>query len=345
MWHETTPGPDAAIAFVTGRRRRGMVFSVSGLSPSLRFPTRALPFALAIALAACGEVEMANQAGEAESESFRLGRVHVIVEEVQEIGDAEVDEDRSEGALEVSARFALVRGLSESFARARATIPELADQRLALEQCGLDDPQASAQHPSGDSRADELEELVLVNAGDIDLQLADEHIEVPLTLVPDLLPYMSGVEYSYRSSITAPGENALVVVEAEGSAAEQLSPFTVAGELPGVLGLDVGELDLTRLHEQDLELMWQSAGAESVILRLTAHRDGEIQGHSIACVLPDSGATRFGLDELRRFLPERADRLDVSLARISRSAFDAGAFESSELIVERRASVTLGDPM
>ena len=147
-----------------------------------------VPTALVACLAVAGCSDAAGPRTEAElaeSDSFRLGRVHVVLE-------PQADSDNAD-ELQVTARFAFVRGLDEDFVRARLDMGLMPDEILKPTQCTAEDLVADEEDQGGD----EPRELVLVDAGDLSLQLGDARMQVPLSLVPDLLPYMSGVEYVY----------------------------------------------------------------------------------------------------------------------------------------------------
>src|SRR5690606_29275150 len=126
-----------------------------------------------------------------ESDRLRLGRVHVVLEPVEADSESETESwDATEG-LEVTARFAFVRGLDEEFVRARIDMPVLAHHILRPSDCGISDQLAA--HAESDLEPAEARELLLVDAGDLTVRLPDARLDVPLSLVPDLLPYMTGV--------------------------------------------------------------------------------------------------------------------------------------------------------
>lgn len=267
-----------------------------------------------------------------ESDSLRLGRVHVVLEP----GDMEV-EDASQG-LEVTARFAFVQGMDEEFVRARIDMPVLPQDILRPSDCGVTD-QLVAQSNDSEVEYADPRELQLVDAGDLSVHLPGARVDVPLSLVPDLLPYMSGVEYLYYSDAVPalPETAASLTIEAGGSQAGELPPFAVEGSIPGGLDLTVTDEDLAELVDDALVLRWRSSGEDSIVVRLTPLLGGEQVSDELTCVLPDAGASRLDLTKLRTLgLPTAADGLRIEASRFSTSTFDVGEFTATELLVERR---------
>lgn len=280
-----------------------------------------------------------------ESENLRLGRVHVVLE--PDLDETEVDDEEH---LQVSARFAFVRGLTEEFVRARIDMPLLAHEILKPGQCTGDDLWAMSDpgFDRGSDEPSEPRELVLVDAGDLRLHVGNSSIRVPMSLVPDLLPYMSGVEYVYDGEAVPASDTegeAPLVIEGEGSPVDDLPPFTIEGSVPREIALTFHEEDLTELDRDALVLRWHSGGDYGeglVTLRMTPVLDGEPAGDDITCVFEDAGQTRLDLQVLHTLgLPHGADSLRVTAARMVVTGFDAGAFTGSELIVERRSTATV----
>lgn len=292
----------------------------------------------------------------AEPEPLRLGRVHVVLEPEHDPNE-EGEPESSFGdwdAFEVTARFAFVRGLDEDFVRARIDMPVLPSDVMTPGSC-IASEQLYAAEQSESSRG----ELLLVDAGDIRMQIGSEPasaFEVPVSLVPDLLPYMSGVEYLYYaeelpSGVTdeaGGGGGAAVVVESKGSGSPdhgaELPAFRAEGVVPAALGLHVTEEDLYELRRQALVLRWQGA-AESddvVTLRITGLQGGEPAGTELTCVVTDAGQTRLAFDTLRPLgLMLDAEALRVTVSRLQTASFDAGDFVGSELFVERREELVV----
>lgn len=293
-----------------------------------------LPAALVACLAVAGCSDAAEPRADAElaeSDSFRLGRVHVVLEPTAESDSAD--------ELQVTARFAFVRGLEEDFVRARLDMGLMPDEILKPTQCTAEDLHVVAEE---DQSGDVPRELVLVDAGELALHVGDTRVQVPLSLVADLLPYMSGVEYVYYGNGLPEAMDAVLAVEAEGSSTEELPAFTVEGQIPTGLGLTFTEEDLAELADDALVLRWQpgEVGEGLVTVRLTPLMAGEPAGEEITCVLDDAGQARLDLPELRTLgLPNAADAVRVVASRTTTTSFDAGEFQASELIVERRAAI------
>jgi hypothetical protein len=271
-----------------------------------------------------------------EADTLRLGRVHLVLEPIDHDGWETTE------ALEVTARFAFVRGLDEDFVRARIDMPVLAHHILRPSDCGISDQLAASSDSEIDSK--ESRELVLVDAGDLTVRLPDARLDVPLSLVADLLPYMTGVEYVYYGDhIPAPSESdSALLVEASGSQTGEVPAFHVEGEIPEPLELTVTDVDLAELMEDALVLRWRAGVEETVTVRLTPLLGDEPVGDELTCVLPDQGASRLDLGKLRALgLPTFADGLRIEASRLSSQSFAAGTFTNTELVIERRDRIVV----
>lgn len=317
-------------------------------SPGRRLAALAFTVLTANVWGCAGEDLDANPA-EPELDPLRLGRVHVVLEPEHDLDEADGSVEDWD-AFEVTARFAFVRGLEEDFVRARIDMPVLPSDVLTIGSC-MASEQLSAAEQSESSRG----ELLLVDAGDLRMQIGSEaasSFEVPVSLVPDLLPYMSGVEYLYYaeelpsgvSDEAGGGGGAAVVVESKGSPSAELPAFRAEGVVPSALALHVTEDDLYELRRQALVLRWQG-GTESddvVTLRITGLQGGEPTGTEVTCVVADQGQTRLSFDTLRPLgLMLDAEALRVTVSRLQTASFDAGDFVGSELFVERREEVVV----
>jgi hypothetical protein len=298
----------------------------------------ALPLAAFASMASgcTDELEPRGDGELVESDRLRLGRVHVVLEPV------ESDSWEATESLEVTARFAFVRGLDEEFVRARIDMPVLAHHILRPSDCGISDQLAASSDSDLDSA--EARELLLVDAGDLSVRLPDERLEVPLSLMPDLLPYMTGVEYVYYGDhIPTPAhDDAALLVEASGSQNGDLSAFRVEGNIPEPLELSVSDVDLAELADGALVLRWQPGLEDTVTIRLTPLLGDEAVGDELTCVLQDQGASRLDIGKLHALgLPTFADGLRIEASRLSSSTFDAGTFVNAELVVERRDRISV----
>lgn len=295
------------------------------------------------------DIESSPEAG-GEVGQLRLGRVHVVLEPQADAVDA-VDSDDSDfdeaDALEITARFAFVQGFEEDFARARVDIPRLPSEVIMPGQCVVTDQLTAVEAP--DPSSAELQELQLVDAGNLSVRMAGQEVEVPLSLVPDLLPYMHGVEYLYYGDElpTELPDGGRVVVEAQGSQTEELPPFSAEGLVPAALALHVTEVDLAELSRDALVLRWQGHATtddadENITVRLSGLQGGEPVGNELTCVLSDVGQTRLAFDALRPLgLMLDTEALSVTASRLQSASFDAGDFTGSELFVERRETLVL----
>lgn len=265
--------------------------------------------------------------------------------------DSEDSDDADVDGFELTARFAMVRGLDEEFVRARADMPDLLEDLLNPGQCAAESalwPSELATDPVDSSELGR--ELLLVDVGELEVQLGNARLAVPLSLVPDLLPYMSGVEYAYfADSPTLPGmddPNSVTVVAA-GGLTDELPAFTVESAMPGALELTYTDDDLASLRGPDggaLVLRWNANGDDDAALglRLTPLLGDEPLGDDIICLVSDRGQTRLDLTELRTlgFAPD-ADAVRIEASRSQTSLFDVGAWAGTELVVERRDAAEL----
>jgi hypothetical protein len=277
-----------------------------------------------------------------EESALHLGRVHVLLDRT-ELGPLEPD--GFSFFAEASARFAYVRGFDEEFVRARADIPAVASDLLRAGQCAPTD-QLVGDDRLADTDVADGRELVLLDAGQVELTLGDARFEVPVSLVPDLLPYMSGVDYLYLSDatpnpiLTHGGGELEVSVAAEGAMSEELSDFSVAGIAPAPTNLEVRRLR----GGESLELIWDGEDrSRSVVFTVASLLGGEASGVSVTCVFEDAGQARVdaGVLRLHGLDPSAAEELSIQASRLTRTLFDAGEFSGAELLVETRESVVL----
>jgi hypothetical protein len=298
-----------------------------------------LALGIAVGLAACSDAgpgQGTGEGGDDEAEALRLGRVHLVLSTMDD------DPDAADDGFELTARFAMVRGLDEEFVRARADMPELLEDLLSPGQCAVE----GALWPTElDAPAELGHELLLVDAGDLEVQLGDTRLDVPLSLVPDLLPYMSGVEYAYFSE-SAPSLETTdqVTVAAAGGQSDDLPAFTVDSPLPEAIDLNYTAEDLASLDEGALVVRWNADDAreQTIGLRLTPLLGGEPLGDDFVCVVSDVGQTRLGLNYLRTLgFAADADGVRVEASRTRASLFDVGAWAGTELVVERRDVASL----
>ncbi|MCR9164328.1 MAG: hypothetical protein NXI35_26860 [bacterium] len=316
-----------------------------------------LALGFAVGLTACSDAgpgQGTGEGGDDEADALRLGRVHLVLSTPEPEPEPEPEVDGgTDDAFELTARFAMVRGLDEEFVRARADMPELLEDMLSPGQCAVE----SALWPTDldDIPAEPGHELVLVDAGDLEVQLGETRLDVPLSLVPDLLPYMSGVEYAYFSeSSPALDEADQVVVAAAGGQSDDLPPFSVDSPLPDAIDLSYTAEDLASLDDDALVLRWNArladgdrddAEAEAFGMRLTPLSGGvggEPLGDDLLCVVSDLGQTRLELGYLRTLgFAADADAVRIEASRTRASLFDVGAWAGTELVIERRDAISM----
>lgn len=266
----------------------------------------------------------------------RLAQIRVVV-----LPPADFTGD--EPALDISAVFAHYRGFGEATARARLDLRPLPHDRMRRGQCVAAD-QLTAEEP-GPKDSQSPRELTLLDAGNLTVRFGEATIDVPLALLPDLVPTMSGVSYAHVSEFLPAGawptaepppEELVIRVDGEG---EELPGFTLRPRLPEAVALS-GEAEGGALR-----LDWRPDGrGEPVALRLHAMIGGESIGEEVVCLVDDDGSFRGDLDDLRALgLEVDAGRsLRVSATRAARTVFDAGEFTGAEAIVEVRTYLVLG---
>lgn len=322
---------------MTGCHAHGKFCFVHRLRPRLLAP------AVVIGSLACAEpIESAVEESPG-LDTFRLGRVHVLAES-SAADDAPLPNDE----LAVTARFAFVRGLDEEFVRARVDMPVLVSDLLKPTQCSTEDAlaiddDASAPGFPADG-AFPTRELVLVDAGALTVHVGHDDLRVPLSLVPDLLPYMSGVEYVYYGEpVRGIDGEPIVRVDADGSQTEAMPPFSVAGVLPPELGLEFPAEGPRELAEDDaLVLRWQSLGEGPIVFRLTPLVGGATIGDDVLCVFDDRGQARVELSYLYTLgLAYQAETIRVTASRSRVTTFHPGDFTGSELLLERRSHIDI----
>ncbi|MBK8263083.1 MAG: hypothetical protein IPK80_17305 [Nannocystis sp.] len=276
---------------------------------------------------------------EVDGEVGRLARIHVALQPWPDVvgGDPQLD---------VRARFAAFRGLEVEVVRARLGLGPLPHERVGVGSCVIaDHVDGLAEVEPRPQRAER--ELLLLDGGDLQLRVGGVELAVPLVLVPDLLPYMSGVEYELvvpsLPSVFALDERALIELEL-GGGDEELPPSQIKAALPARIDLRAEAMSGPSL----VDLSWspdpRGAKDAPLLLRLGAYIGGEAIGHEVLCAVVDRGALRLDVEELRRLgLGGAGEGLRIVASRTRTSTFEVGEFSGGELILEMRdgAFVTL----
>lgn len=306
--------------------------------------------AMTAAAAACSGVDELGELGPAPQESAeqpaaaRLAQIRVVVQPPGELaGD--------EPALEIAAVFAQYRGYDEAAARTRLDLQRPLSERLRPGHCAPSEQLAAGDEPvskdtvSKDSNA---RELVLLDAGNLSVALGDAAIDVPLALVPDLVPTISGVNYTYVGDALPAGAwstgeptPAELTIRLDGES-EELPGFTLRPRLPEPAALS-GVVD----HQRgELRVRWRpEGGPEPLTLRFVSLIGGEPIGEELTCLVDDDGSFVADLDELHALGLDagRNTALRVSATRTGRTLFDAGEFVGAEALVEVRTAAILDD--
>ena len=316
-------------------------------SPHVRRPSFGLSLAVAGAvglsmLSACtddpvdpGRPAAAEQIA-GELSSGHIGRVHVVLQ-------PRPDELEPEPQLQIHGRFVEYRGVSETLVRARANLPVPAWDQLVVGQCIASEALLPVEFAGAEHERER--ELSMIDAGDLRVSLGDREFVAPVSLVPDILPWLSGVEYGHVDDrlpelSVEPDGTSPVTVSIDGSPDGELEGFSVSVSVPAQLGLDAAIVS-----EDRLTVDWRPPGdtSEFVLLRLqafTPSEDGvnEPAGEEITCLVADSGRADLALSPLA----SAGLAADTGLLRVSISRFDvthvrAGSFGVVEVLVELRA--------
>jgi hypothetical protein len=323
------------------------------ISDDMPTPRTRLAFALAMCGLAIGCAEDPHDAGRTtpaeaaiadEPTSGQLGRIHVVLQ-------PQPDEIEPEPQLQISGRFIEYRGVTESFVRARANLPVPVWEQLVPGQCVASEQLLPT---TSSPRDDDDRELSMIDAGDLRVVLGNREFVAPLALVPDLLPWLSGVEYTHVDDRipmlgVEPDGTSPVVVSIDGSSDGSLEGFSSSVVVPVPLALEAAKASSNRLT-----IDWQPPGdnGQTIVLRLQAFvaTDGvsEPAGEEVTCLVADTGRADLALAPLARAglgvesgSPERAGLLRVSASRFDVAQVSAGNFGLVDVFVELRAQKTL----
>lgn len=283
-----------------------------------------------------------EQAASHELPSGNLGRIHVVLQ-------PRPDELEPEPQLQIHARFVEYRGVSEATVRARTNLPIPAWEQLVPGQCIASDALLPVEIGASKLEDPRERELSMIDAGDLRVGLGNREFVAPLSLVPDILPWLSGVEYGHVDDrlpelLVDPDGTSPVSVSLDGSPDGTLEGFNVSVVVPARL-----EVEAARVTDDRLTIDWRPPGdtSEFVVLRLQAFRpsdDGgnEPTGDEITCVVADSGRADLALGPLASAgLAAEAELLRVSVSRFDVTEVRAGSFGTVDVVVELRAQKLL----
>jgi hypothetical protein len=267
-----------------------------------------------------------------------LARIHITLQPKE-------DELEPEPGLQVRGRFVEYRGVSEDLARARTNLPEPVWEQLVVGQCIA----SEALLPTPEALGDELDrELSMIDAGDLRIVLGNRELVAPLALVPDILPWLSGVEYGHVDDrlprlAYAPDGTSPVSVSVDGAPDSGLDGFEANVSVPVALELQAANAGAGRLT-----IDWRPPGdpGRPIVLLLQAFSisegSTEPAGEEVTCLVADTGRASLALSPLT----EAGLKTDAPMVRVSASRFDhtvvqAGDFGPVEVQIELRAQKTL----
>lgn len=308
---------------------------------------RILPLVLVLAplgaASGCGDetseaapVEVASEAAAIDMVGH-LGRVHVILRPTPDAIEPEPE-------LQISARFVEYRNVAEDFVRARAKLQVPAWEQLEVGQCVASSSLLPAPPPSPAGEP----ELSLIDAGDLRVAIGTRELVVPLVLVPDILPWFSGVEYLHVDDrmpelALEPDGSFPLALAIDGSPELGLEAFGFSIRVSGTL-----ELQSAGLASGRLIIDWEPPGEPSsaLLLRLQSFTPSEgipePSGEELTCLVADTGRATLDVAPLEQAgLSTGASLLRVSASRYESHTLDTGAFEGVELIVELQDQRTL----
>jgi hypothetical protein len=292
--------------------------------------------------AAAGE-QLAGHAGHA-GHAGQLGRIHVVLQ-------PRPDELEPEPQLQIHARFVEYRGVSEPQVRARVNMPVPAWEQLVMGQCiASEDLMPAAGTLSGDGQE---RELSMIDAGDLRVGLGNREFVAPVSLVPDILPWLSGVEYGHVDDrvpqlAVEPDGTSPLSITVDGAPDGEFEGFSVSAVVPAQLGLDAA-----KVTDDRLTIDWRPPGHPSdfIVMRLQGFTPGEdgvndLAGEEVTCLVADSGRADLSLAPLANAgLAAEADLLRVSVSRFDITQVRAGSFGLVDVWVELRAQRLLHSGM
>ncbi|RMG97094.1 MAG: hypothetical protein D6705_09595 [Deltaproteobacteria bacterium] len=176
-------------------------------------------------------------------------------------------------------------------------------------------------------------EAVFLDAGDLEIQVGDARFEVPVHLVPDLLPFVSGVEYVLGAHAVPVDGGAMRVEVAGGAADEGVEPFRFAVAVEPVR-------DLVVLPGDDgaLWLAWARPTREGGRVFVEIEDASSVEEGRYLCTFADDGDARIDAEVLADL--DREGSWSVSVARLSRSSLD-GPDEHTEFVVVTKTTATV----
>jgi hypothetical protein len=282
----------------------------------------------------------------------QLGRIHVVLQPQPDVLEPEPQ-------LQIHGRFIEYRGVSEALVRARANLPVPVWDQLVLGQCVASQALLPSEgaHSGG---SNQRRELLMIDGGDLRVTLGEREFVAPLALVPDILPWLSGVEYGHvddripRLAVEPDGTSPMTV-SLDGSPDGMLEGFVINVAVPAQLSVERADLS-----SDSLTIDWHPPGTrvgnsvgesvEFVVLRLQAFTPSEgggdePVGEEITCVVADSGRADLAVAPLvSAGLGEAAELLRVSISRFDVTQVRAGSFGVIDVFVELRTQRTLLSP-
>lgn len=296
-----------------------------------------------------------------ESPSHRLARIHLRLQNTIRTGDEGTSTQSSELApIQVRGHFAEYRGLVSNFVRAYIHAPEFAWEWLEPGQCGV--PADLVPLAWSEKQREDDRELTLLDVGDIRWRYGNNDLDISLRLLPDLMPYVSGVEYFAESSWAESfwmnqQEDSLNAAHAtlhiDGNGDSDSQSLVFSAPIPPALNF---EFKLPSAPNQPFQLNWEVQTADQpeswLVLRLQGISQDKRIGEELVCLLservdnlpnyyPNGSGTINPMRLAEHGLDLDGDGLQITASRISESIVQVGAFANTELLIERQTSQTI----
>lgn len=253
------------------------------------------------------------------------------------------DEVFADPQVEVDAHFVEYRDIASDDAALRAGLMPVASDILRPGQCMASSELGrfgTGGPAEGDSGVGSDPEVMLLDVGNVRVTVGEREYVVPVALVPDLVPWVSGVEYTLDEdalprALFAPDGTAPVFLEIDGAPDAGLPAFDAQLDLPRAFEL-IPDMDPS--FDGALLLGWQpsEAGDERMILELQTFGTGEATGNEVTCVVPDVGAATLPLSVLEQAGLGNGETVSVTARRVTSTYLEAGDFRRVRVVGEVR---------
>lgn len=259
-------------------------------------------------------------------------------------------------ALKVRGDFAAFRGVQERLVWAFAGVSEPVWTGLQVGDCiGIDGSAQRAPELNG-AESQGSREIELLDLGRFEIELGQQHFEVPLHLAPGVLPYASGVQYRGEQELLLAGRSRDGLALAWQGLAD-LPGSRLTAPLPPKLNFELYPSDSDQGEEESTwyDMVWSPAAASSpsrlyLHARLapkqneTAEAPSKQQSPQVVCRLADRGEWQLDLEELADEgldISHEDSDIEFELRRVQDFSKPAPGFERVQVQIERSESLRL----